>query len=76
MTKCDECQALFYYLFVFIRDTIGFMENPRIAVNLTEEDNELLMKAKAAIEDRLDFKIPLTEAIRFAIKALAQKEGV
>jgi len=76
MTKCDECQALFHYTFVFIRDTLGFMENPRIAVNLTEEDNELLMKAKAAIEDRLDFKIPLTEAIRFAIKALAQKEGV
>jgi len=52
------------------------MNNPRIAVNLTNEDHDLLMKAKAALEARLGLSIPITTAVRFAIKALAEKEGV
>lgn len=52
------------------------MDNPRIAVNLKPDDNALLLKAKAAFEDRTGVKIPTTDAIRLAIKALAEKEGV
>lgn len=52
------------------------MDNPRIAVNLTESDRTLLMNAKEAFESRTGVTIPLTEAIRLAIKALAKEEGV
>lgn len=51
--------------------------NPRIAVNLTPEDSELLDKAKAAFESRTGVsRLATTEAIRLAIKAFAREESV
>jgi hypothetical protein len=50
--------------------------NPRIAVNLTKSDYALLRKAKAAFEKRTGVTIPTTEAIRLAIKALANAEDI
>jgi len=53
------------------------MENKkshRLSMNLTQEDQDLLMSAKLYFEKRTGLSIPITQAIRLAIRSFARQE--
>ncbi len=48
----------------------------RLAVNLDNDGNRLLMALRAVLERRLDQRLSLSEVVRISIRTQAMKEGL
>lgn len=48
----------------------------RIPVSLNEEDNELFLKLRAAMEERLNKRLTVAEIVRMALRTQAAKEKI
>lgn len=48
----------------------------RIPVSLNEEDNQLFLQLRAAMERRLDKRLSVAEIVRIALRTQAAKEKI
>lgn len=49
---------------------------PRLAVSMSDEDNDLLIKIRAALERRTKRRLSLSEVVRTALRTQAKAEGI
>jgi len=48
----------------------------RLAVNLSSEENRMLIALRAALERRMDIRLSLSEVVRIALYTQAEKENL